>query len=166
MADLVQQCSQVLKQLQGIMVTYRCVFHTRVMPLGGTFHSHDWPISMPWQLILARACCTSSCDSTMLPSRNYDRLPLHRMTSKPKPTKSSHYVHGILKGLSALLATDAASKLAKDTSSSIAKVGAAHASFYLCWMQPAQLQICSHRRTPRPFSNSTIMGHLRLQCVY
>ena len=60
----------------------------------------------------------------MLPTRNDDRLPLHRMTSKPKPTKSSHYVHGILKGLSALLATDAASKLTKDTSSSIAKVGA------------------------------------------
>ena len=60
----------------------------------------------------------------MLPTGNGDRLPLHRMTSKPKPTKSSHYVHGILKGLSALLATDAASKLAKDTRSSIAKVGA------------------------------------------
>lgn len=67
----------------------------------------------------------------MLPTRNDDRLPLHRMTSKPKPTKSSHYVHGILKGLSALLATDAASKLAKDTSSSIAKVSA-HMHPFLC----------------------------------
>ena len=54
-ADLVQQCSQVLKQLQGIMVTYRCVFYTRVMPLGETFEINAWPIPPPWQLMLAMA---------------------------------------------------------------------------------------------------------------
>ena len=68
----------------------------------------------------------------MLPARNDNCLPLHRMTSTPKPTKGSHYVHGILKGLSALLAIDAAPKLDKDTSSSIARVGA-HMHPYL-WL--------------------------------
>ena len=52
-ADLVQQCSQVLKQLQGIMVTYRCVFHTRVMPPGKSLHISAWLIPPPWQLNLA-----------------------------------------------------------------------------------------------------------------
>ena len=52
-ADLVQQCSQVLKQLQGIMVTYRCVFRTCVMPPGEAFHISAWPIPPPWQPILA-----------------------------------------------------------------------------------------------------------------
>ncbi len=33
-ADLVQQCSQVLKQLQGIMVTYRCVLHASISAPG------------------------------------------------------------------------------------------------------------------------------------
>jgi len=44
------------------------------------------------------------------------------MTSKPKPTKASHYVNGILKALSGLLATDAASKLSANTRSTIAEV--------------------------------------------
>ena len=45
-----------------------------------------------------------------------------RMTSKPKPTKASHYVNGILKALGALLSTEAALRLCAATRSDIAKV--------------------------------------------
>ena len=44
------------------------------------------------------------------------------MTSKPKPTKASHYVNGILKDLNALLATDAAGRLSPDARRAVAEV--------------------------------------------
>ena len=39
--DLVQQCAQVLKQLQGIMVTYRSVDY---LPASSTSSYTSWPI--------------------------------------------------------------------------------------------------------------------------
>ena len=46
------------------------------------------------------------------------------MTSKPKPTKASHYVQSIFKGLSTLLATDAASRLSAAVRNAVAEVSA------------------------------------------
>ena len=44
------------------------------------------------------------------------------MTSKPKPTKASHYVNGILKDLNTLLATDAAGSLSSAARRTVAEV--------------------------------------------